>query len=98
MQNASAASFRHAIFEASADYSEEGAQAARAVRAALPWVRIVASLREPISRAISWENGLAAYAHTRRVACMAEEGAELYSCLARHFKGGKPRAKTSGSL
>ena len=65
-------------FEASTHYGMNGDVLAKDLMEALPWVKIVVSLREPISRAASM---LVHMYDTARVGCLAKKDTTLYSCL-----------------
>lgn len=65
-------------FEASTHYAMNGDPLAAGVAKAMPWVKIVASLREPISRAASM---LIHMKDRDGEGCLAEPGADLYTCL-----------------
>jgi hypothetical protein len=65
-------------FEASTHYAMNGDVLAAGIRAQLPWVKVVASLREPISRAASM---LIHMKDREHAGCMQPKGADLFTCL-----------------
>lgn len=65
-------------FEASTHYAMNGDVIAASIYAVMPWVKIVASLREPISRAASM---LVHMADKEKFGCLAPKNATLYHCL-----------------
>ena len=66
-------------FEASTHYAMNGDVLAAGMARAMPWVKVVASLREPISRAASM---LVHMYDTEGAGCLAEHGKKsLYYCL-----------------
>jgi hypothetical protein len=69
---------RAVALEASTHYAMNGDRLAANVVEALPWVKVVASLREPISRAASM---LVHMADREGRGCLAAEGADLADCL-----------------
>ena len=86
--NATSDTWRRAAFEASPSYVRNGAKVAPAVRAVLPWVRVVMLLREPISRATSALVHMHERHETRgegkpsHTACLAA-GGDVFPCLVR---------------
>jgi hypothetical protein len=65
-------------FEASTHYAMNGDVLAAPLREVLPWVKVVASMREPISRAASM---LVHLLDRDNRGCLAEPKATLYHCL-----------------
>lgn len=68
-------------FEASTHYGMNGAALAPKLHKVFPWVKIVISMREPISRAMSLLIHMADPKSGHRLGCMAEPNADLYTCL-----------------
>ena len=66
------------VFEASTHYAMNGDVLAHGVHKVMPWVKIVASLREPISRAASM---LVHNMARNRRGCLMKPEASLYQCL-----------------
>jgi len=66
------------VFEASTHYAMNGDLLAQRAAQTMPWVKIVASLREPISRAASMMIHMADH---NNVGCMLPTDADLYTCL-----------------
>lgn len=65
-------------FEASTHYAMNGDLLAKGIAETLPWVKIVASLREPISRATSM---LVHMADKEANGCLANGNTDIYTCL-----------------
>lgn len=65
-------------FESSIQYASAGDLLATQLSETFPWVKIVATLREPISRAFSV---LAHRAFRENTGCLATRTVDLYSCL-----------------
>lgn len=65
-------------FEASTHYAMNGDVLAKGIVETFPWVKIVASLREPISRAASM---LVHMYDREKTGCLREPHATLYGCL-----------------
>lgn len=86
-----------AAYEASASYAREGAAGLAARLAAeLPWARVVLSLREPVSRALSWHAMLARDPNTAAAdKCLARVGAA--ACVAADAATGEGRGEGPGA-
>ena len=65
-------------FEASTHYAMNGDVLASGILQAMPWVRVIASLREPISRAASM---LVHMADREKAGCLTKQHMTLYQCL-----------------
>ncbi|PRW51019.1 hypothetical protein C2E21_5409 [Chlorella sorokiniana] len=69
-----------AMFEGSTHYGREGAKLAHGLRQAFPWLKLVASLREPISRFLSM---LGHNVDKSNYNCLVKH--DLFDCLAREL-------------
>lgn len=78
LDRALAADLRVAAVEASTHYGRNGHMLAPRLRAVMPWLKIVVSLREPISRAISM---LAHNLDKHETGCLTKK--DVYKCLSR---------------
>ncbi|KAL4430049.1 hypothetical protein ABPG77_004419 [Micractinium sp. CCAP 211/92] len=67
-----------AMFEGSTHYGREGPRIAQGLREVFPWVKLIASMREPISRGISM---LAHNLDKSSIGCLTRR--DVFSCLQR---------------
>lgn len=65
-------------FEASTHYAMNGDLLADGVAQTMPWVKVIASLREPISRATSM---LVHMLDIEKTGCLKQENPDLFTCL-----------------
>ncbi|PSC68106.1 sulfotransferase [Micractinium conductrix] len=79
MEEAAAASFTKAAFDGSTHYAQEGGWLAAQMAEALPWVKVVVSMRDPISQALAMF--LHNYMHNRTAACWETNGQRVYTCV-----------------
>ncbi|KAL4443808.1 hypothetical protein ABPG75_011545 [Micractinium tetrahymenae] len=79
MEEAAEAQFTKAAFDGSTHYAQEGGWLAAQVAQQLPWVRVVISMRDPISQALAMF--LHNYMHNRTAACWERDGQRVYSCV-----------------
>ena len=70
-------------FETSTQYAAAGLVMADDMAKALPWVKLVAALREPISRAFSV---LAHRAFTQNTGCLTDADVDLHKCLTQEIE------------
>ncbi|EFN56555.1 hypothetical protein CHLNCDRAFT_57487 [Chlorella variabilis] len=73
---------RSATFEGSTHYAREGQRLAPGIAQTFPWAKLIASMREPISRAISM---LAHNLDRRSIGCLTKR--HVFHCLERDLPG-----------
>lgn len=90
MRDAAQSQFTRAAFDGTTHYAAEGPWLAARVAAAFPWLRVVISMRDPISQALAMH--LHNLSHGRPDLCMDAHGGAIAPCIADDLQqGGRAR-------
>lgn len=81
---AAASMFTRAAFDGSTHYAAEGHYMAERLKATFPWVKVVISMRDPISQALAMH--LHNLSHNRTDVCWEESGKRIYPCIAQDLE------------